>query len=109
MYKLEMKIKHQNKTQSHKKRKMQQQSTTFSSHHHRQKNKTLVGRPNQTGRPSSPVTIIARKKTKKQNKTRFFFIAGRPNPTGRSSSPVTIIARKKKKNKLSSSSSAGQT
>jgi hypothetical protein len=37
MYKLEMKTKHQNKTQSHKKRKMQQQSTTFSGHHHRQK------------------------------------------------------------------------
>jgi hypothetical protein len=65
MYKLEMKTKHQNKTQSHKKRKMQQQSTTFSGHHHRQKNKTLAGRPNLTGRPSSPVTIIAKKKKTK--------------------------------------------
>jgi hypothetical protein len=65
MYKLEMKTKHQNNTQSHKKRRMQQQSTTFSGHHHRQKNKTLAGRQNLAGRPSSPVTIIARKKQKK--------------------------------------------
>jgi hypothetical protein len=46
---------------------MQQQSTTFSGHHHRQKNKTLANRPNPTGRASSPVTIIARKKKTKQN------------------------------------------
>jgi hypothetical protein len=45
MYKLEMKTKHQNKTQSHKKRKMQQQSTTFSGHHHRQKKKKKKKNP----------------------------------------------------------------
>jgi hypothetical protein len=60
---------------------MQQQSTTFSGHHHRQKNKTLAGRHNLAGRPSSPVTIIARKKQKKNQNP--FLLHRRPaKPNG---------------------------
>jgi hypothetical protein len=110
-----MKTKYQNKTQSQKKRKMQQQTqpvdhllrspsspgkkqNSFLLHRRpAKKNQNIrfffiAGRPNPTGRPPSPVTIIAKKK--KKNKTCFFFIAGWPNPTSTPPSPVKTQPKK---------------
>jgi hypothetical protein len=58
MHKLEVKTKHQNKTQNQKKMEKAAASSPPSPVIF------IVGRPNPTGRPPSPVTIIARKKKK---------------------------------------------
>jgi hypothetical protein len=70
MHKLEMKTKHKARKKGKRSSKPNQQ-ITFSSHHHLQKKKKTpfllnASRPNPTGKPPSPVTIIAKKKKKKK-------------------------------------------
>jgi hypothetical protein len=77
MHKLEMKTKHKARKKGKRSSKPNQQ-ITFSSHHHLQKKKNPfllnASRPNPTGKPPSPVTIIAKKKKKKN----LFLLHRRP-------------------------------